>query len=112
MISAIPPKKFAYLLIKLIFFMYLQKKNASVHKNNVINPINIEFTNSIIMLLNLQNVVNPITRASILTDIPKIIHVLSLIRRSLSFSFNPSIIITIPTTLITIPPAILGMIVI
>ena len=46
-INAIPPKKFAYFEIKLIFLKYLHEKNATVQKNNVINPIRIESISSI-----------------------------------------------------------------
>ena len=84
-------------------------KNPNVQINKVIKPIKMALTQSNKFLEISWNTVNPITKASMLTDIPSIMQVLFFISTSFSFSFMPSIIISIPTILIIIPPAMEGM---
>lgn len=87
-------------------------KKPNVQINNVINPTKIESMQSNKFKEIWWKAVNPITKASILTDIPSSRHVLFFIKISFSFSLNPSIIIKIPTIPIIIPPAIQGIFVI
>jgi hypothetical protein len=78
--------------------------------NKVIKPIKIELTQSNKLLVISWNIVKPMTKASMLTDIPSIMHVLFFISISFSFSLIPSIIISIPTIPIIIPPAMEGIV--
>ena len=76
-------------------------------KNVIIPTIAVKSVKVTILSI-LEKAINPITIASMLTDIPKMKYILKVMTILSSFSIIPSFIISIPTIAITIPPITAG----